>query len=522
MQTTIGGGMDGHTVLWADEIGVSNANGGDGTTTGDTPGAEFIGEFDAARRVFSDKAIYESIVVRYTPSGATWANGEVVTISPSALPIWPYAAFNWAAHAPAGVSIVGIDRVLYLGEAGGQSTKNVTFSGVDWKCTGLGGVPQGSLTFTVTSTTGGASPLYITLIISYPAGVGLTKTPTATLPTNATVPTNTGVFVNNPAQLPAGAPILFSTLDTPIYQTNNREVGLTYKTSSHTLNYFTTSSPATYSTIQMPERVVPGTVSITVNAAPYGGSITPSASGYSLSLGTPIAGAATVVVTYQSRRPLPNNGEQVTVYYEARAPQTIRDGLLSTSLQLIPRLVSDQIYIITAGSGSDGQAYPFNMAYVQSGGVYPSSGGTFAGDHELDGSLRVSTTYLFTDTGFQQIPANIPIVPAPDGLTLSRAPGEADAEGRTFYKQVSGTYLPMAVGATLSDPKKHKNVLPVLCEVAVDGPFGKKGQMVLVLMTRWGAFDDSNSIMFNNTLAANTTCASVFRLKGNLLSNRRS
>lgn len=520
MRTTLGGGVDGHTVMWADEIGVSNANGGDGTTTGDTPGAEFIGEFDAVRRSFSDKSIYETVVLRYTPTGATWANGEVVNISPSALPIWPYSAFNWAAYAPSGVSLVGITRVAYMGEAGGQNSVDVTNTGTHWKCTGLGGVPQGNVTFTVTSTVGGAAPLYITMVVSYPSGVGLTKTPTTTLTTNATVPTNTGVFINNPGQLPAGAPILYSALETPIYKAYNREVGLTYRTVSHTRSYFSTGATQT---LLVPERPVSGTISITINAAPYGGSISVNSDGYSIGIDSgAVTGGQTVVITYQTRRPLPQNGEQLTVYYEARAPQTIRDGLLSNSLQLIPRLVSDQIYILTAGSGSDGQAYPFSAAYVQSGGIYPSSGGSFAGDHELDGSLRVSTTYLFTDTGFQQLPVNIPVVLAPDGMTLTRAPGETDIEGRTYYKQVSGSYLPMAVAATLSDPKKHKNVLPILCEVAADGPFGQKGQMVLVLLTRWGTFDDSNSVLFNNNLTQNTTCASVFRLKGSLLSSRRS
>lgn len=520
VRTTIGGGTDGHTVVWADEIGVSNVNGGDGTTTGDTPGAEFIGEFDAVRRVFSDKSIYETVVLRYTPTGATWANGEVISISPSALPIWPYASFNWASHAPDGVTFVAITRVAYLGESGGQTSINVTDVGSHWKCSGLGGMPQGNVTFTVTSTVGGSSPLYISLKVMYPAGVGLSKTPVGTFGDVAAVPTKGGVLINNPGQLPASAPIYFSALETPIVKPYNRQLALTYRTVSHTRNYYVTSAT---NALLLPERPIISTVSITINGSPYGGGIGSTSSGFGISINSgAITGGETVVINYESLRPLPSNGEQVTFFYEARAPQTIRDGLLSNNLQLIPRYISNQMYILTAGSGSDGQAYPFSAAYVQSGGVYPSSSGTFDGDHELDGSLRVSTTYLFTDTGFQQVPVNVPIVPPPDDFRLVRAPGEMDVEGRTYYKQVNGTYQPMAMGATLSDPKKHKNILPIICEVTTDGPFGQKGQLVMVLLSRWAAFDDSNSVLFNTDLSANTTTASVFRLKGNLLGNRRS
>jgi hypothetical protein len=201
-------------------------------------------------------------------------------------------------------------------------------------------------------------------------------------------------------------------------------------------------------------------------------------------------------------------------------PQTIREGLLPTDLSLTPRYVANNMYTITAGSASNSPAYPFSAAYVQAGAVYPSSSGSFGGDHELDGDVRVSTTTLFADTGFMQLPVHIPIVPT-DGIAIQRSPGDVDAEGRSFYPRTGNNYYMISVGPTLSDPKRHKNLLPILCELPADSTVGFKGQMVLALVSRWADFDDSNSVGFTNTDTTNTTSVSLYRLKGNLLSPSR-
>jgi hypothetical protein len=524
-QTVSGGGLDGHTVLWADEIGVSNANGGDGTTTGDTPGAEFVGEFDAVRRSFSDKCIYETMVLTFVPTdgsggGPNWVAGDTITVSPSALRVYPYPSFNWASFAPSTAYIVSVDLVRFVGNTAGQITTDCAA----YSISGIGTVPQGSLAIRIQDTTGITSQtLHVRLTVAYPTGVGLSKTPVQILGDNATVPTVQGVYINNPGQLPAASPILYSSLDTPTFTTANREVRLTYKTLSHTFTLYTNDGSNPTTRIVLPERAVTGTVSISVDGSPYGGVITVSNDGYTLSLAPGIVvGSHKIDVTLQTTRPLPANNEQLTIYYATTLSQTVREFLLGTSLQVTPKLVSQNILVLTAGSGSDGAAYPFPSQYVQPGGVYPGSGGSFTGDHELDGDLRVSITTLFTDTGFMQMTSHVPVVPSPDAFVLGRAPGDSDIEGRTYFKQVTSPYKPLAVGPTLSDPKKHKNLLPMLCELTADTLFGHKGQLVLVFLSRWASFDDTNSIAFLSNLVDNTTTASVYRLKGNLLSNRRS
>jgi hypothetical protein len=503
VRTAIGGGMDGNTVMWADEVGVLP---GDGTTTGDTPGAEFIGQFDAVRRRFSDRVIHETVVLAYTPAGATWVNNEVITIDPTALPVYPYAAFNWASRAPSDISIVDIYDGKFTGAVGQASLGN-------YVATGLSAVPQGSIALDIGTVPGGVTneTLYLYVEIAYPVGQGITKTPTADYGTSS-------FSINNPGSLPAD-------YDSDEYANvywANREVELAYRTTQVT---FTFTSDGAQDTISMPERVA-SLDNVRINGTPYGGAVSIDPTGYIITDGASSAFGSspgdTVLVEYRAVRPYPQNGEQVTVYYETRAPQTVRDASLGASLTVIPRYIAPYVYVLTAGSGAQTEAYPFPYQYVQAGGVYPGSGGTFSGDHELEGSSTIYTANFSSDTGFVKLDTKIPMVPSPEKLTFNRVGGDVDIEGRSYYKSVpGGEYAPNSFAQPLSDPKKHKVLQPIIAELSADETYGPKGELVLVLISRWASFDDENSVKFLSTLVDNTTTASIYRIKGNLLNNRR-
>jgi len=162
------------------------------------------------------------------------------------------------------------------------------------------------------------------------------------------------------------------------------------------------------------------------------------------------------------------------------------------------------------------------MGYVQAGGVKVASGDLFTGDHELDATAHTTVANFDADTGWMRLPSYLPMVAPADGLTLTRpgGSGEVDAESRTYYSTVSGGYQPNAFAQNLSDPKKHKVFLPILCELGDDSGIGKRNQLVLVLLTRWAAFDAVNGVFFDTVATANTTTASVYRLRGNLLNGR--
>jgi hypothetical protein len=228
----------------------------------------------------------------------------------------------------------------------------------------------------------------------------------------------------------------------------------------------------------------------------------------------------TITVTYTATRPLPQNGEQLTIYYQTRAPQAVRSTFLGTSLTVTPRKIGQQLLTASVGSGSPDEAYPYPYLYVQLGGIYPSSGGTFNGEHEFSASAEIAVGTFSAATGLLNVPTHIGYVPSPEAVTFQRSTGDTDIEGRSFFKSVPGGYIPNAYGPPLSDAKRHRVVLPMVAELTTDSVLGRKGQLVLVLLVRYATFDALNSVSFNTNLALNTTVASVFKIKGNPLVRR--
>lgn len=509
-----GGGYRGATVFVADEIGLANVHGGDGITTGTTGVGEFVGEFDAVRRRFSGRSMYETTTVAVPAPLGGWVPGSVVLIDPTALPVYPYAAFNWASFAPAQVVLHDIVDAWWIGATAIEFTYQATphFGSL----TDLGAIPVVPLTLTIATVPAGVvnETLYVDLLIAFPTGVGLSKTPTGTFAGT--------FFINNPLQLPAGAPVSFSSFQNETIDATHREVQVEYKTVNLTITLAANSAVVGASTFKMPER---GTTIVTVlkNAVPIVGSATLDATGRVVTLSNVAdftSPGDVLTVTYDAIRPLPQNGEQMTFYYEARAPQTVRTAVLGTSLQVIPKYLSQGLYLIACGSGSQDEGYPFPQAYVQTGGIYPTSTGLYTGEAELSAHADVAVTEFSAATGFLKLPLFVPMVAAPEGLTFNRSPADTDIEGRSFFKSVPAGYIPNAYAQDLSDSKRHKDVLPMLCELAADSPMGHRGQLVLVLLIRYALFDERNDVAFNPDLTQNTTTAAVFRIKGNLLDKR--
>jgi hypothetical protein len=373
--------------------------------------------------------------------------------------------------------------------------------------------------------------LYVDVLVAYPPGLGLTKTPVADFGAKS-------FMVNNPAQLPAIAPISCDAtqlvLDVPsgITYLNNspltafdythRETRLTYKTSSLTV-LFSSYTTGLSNLIPLFERAL--SVSA-VAKGPFGGPYVPVGNPFTLSAdGRQITVAAPDIpgpgdfwqITYVAVRPLPQNAEELTIFFQARAPQTARTAILGLSKSFIPRYIPKTLQVITAGSGSPDEGYPFPQAYVQTGGIFPSSIGTYTGEHELQSGAPISTATFNATTGLLAIPTYINYTPDPESVTFLRALTDIDAENRSFFKSVPVGYQPNAFGQDLSDLKRHKVVLPFIAELAVDSLLGVAGQLVLVLLIRWAKTDETNGVFFDTDPTVNTTSASVFRLRNNLL-----
>jgi len=515
MTTPNGGGYNGHTVFWGDEIGISTGNGGDGTTTGDTPGATFIGQFDSTRRTISDRSIYEVMTVSIPAPGGGWASDATITIDPSTLAIYPFSAINWASFAPTGVQFLDVLAMNFIATSSPTASVHQGLQYVQ-NITGINQSPVASIVITLGTIPGAilTQTLYVDILVAYPPGVGLTMTPTGTY---------SGTFsVNNPSALSASSPISFSAMaGSNAIDFPHREALIQYQTSQLSLTI--TADTSGSHVIFLPERATSIT-NVQKNGVGITGSVTLDGTGrfFTFNNGAdfPAAGDA-ISFNYVAIRPIPQCGVQMTLYYDARAPQTARSSLVGSTITLTPRLIGNAVYEITTGSGSQDEGYPFPSAYAQMGGVYPTSASSFAGEHELAASGEIDFPGFTIASGFAQLGSFIPFVTAPEAMTFNRANGDIDIEGRTFFKSVpGGGYIPNAFGVSMVNAKRHRNVLPVLAEIASDGLLGASGQLVLVLLLRDAVFDDTNGVFFVNDLTQNRTSAAVFRIKGHPLIRR--
>ena len=510
MATAYGGGTWGHTVLFANEIGLSTVNGGDGVVTGDTPGAEFIGEFDSVRREFSDRPIFEVATIKLScPGGVQWVAGTTLTISPSALEIYPYAPISWSSFSPSACTWIDVVKARYQGYDLTHYSLAANLSLI----TNLGTRPQAAIQVTIGTVDVRITneDLYLDILIAYPGGLGLSHTPVADFG-------SASLSINNPAQLPAAPPVNYSSmifnLDWP-----HRETGLRYETQILGILLSADQDTNPSDQVYLPERA-DNILSVIVNATPVAHTLSPD--GRVITINPAGVSGDVINVTYRAIRPLPQNGEQVTVWYNTRAPQTVRDGSLPSPLGLFPKHVSSDLHVLTVGSGSLEEGYPFSQAYVQAGGVKTVAGDVFNGDQDLNGLTLINVSDFSSNTGWLRLPTFLPMVAPSDGFTFSRpgGAGEVDAEGRTYYSVANSGYQPNAYAQNLSDAKKHKVILPVLAALAADSGIGKANQLVLILLTRWASFDAINGVFFDLTAGDNSTTASVFRLRGNLLDRR--
>ena len=514
-QHSYGGGAQGTTLFLANDIG--------GAQTSAAPESG-MQKFDAIRRRFSDRSIYETVTVKLSPpaGNVNWPDTATVTIDPAALPVYPYAAFTWSAAAPAGVLFLDVLGAHFAGTTAAHQAADAEPYIVS--INGVGSTPLVSLTLDFASLSSLSltdESLYVTLLVGYPRGVGLTHTPVETYGANS--------FALTTAALSPTAPVSFASFGAPgtlqAFDAPHREVRLEYETQPFTganNPYVQGSGTAPTNLVILPERAIAGSVSVTTTPSQ---AMSPSLSdsGREVTLSTVPNPGTLITVNYTATRPMPASGTtQIAVYFRAAAPQMARNALISGSLTVVPRLTASKLLSLTTGSGSQGESYPFATAYVQTGGIFPSQIGTYSGEQELAGMAEISVANFDAATGMLNLPTYVTVASNPEALTFTRGLSDIDVEGRTYFPSVPAGYIPNAYAQDLSNPDRHKNVLPILAELASDSALGHRGQLVIILLLRYALFDEVNGVFFDNDPSANTTTASVFRVKGLLLSKRAS
>jgi len=506
-------GMVGTTVLHADEIGPAGTGGLGGMN---------IGEQDAVRRRFSDRAIVEHPIVIKTPTGATWVSDEVVTINLGNFNPYPFdegSGFDLASMSPANTVITDI-RSAYFDHP------NTTTGKVKAFFSEIKGIGSNIVTLTLADGvwTGNSPDLWLEVEISYPPGNGLTATPSNDFGDTW----NSGA--GGPFTLeddPAGSrPADFNDFVNLEVVKNNREVQVLYETTDKTLDVYAKD----VNTIVLPDRV--GSVtSVTEDplGTPVGHSFTFTANDPDREISTsvdPLSDPdALVRVVYKALRPIPNTvGYYQTVFYQSRALQPVKDSMLPNSLLYRTLYVSPYIYALTGGTGSFGATYPYEVPHVHIP-VYINGAApyVFNGEHELDSPLDTFTDDFDAASGFLRVSQNIPLVPMASAELQRTAVTDVDPEQRAFYPEVpTSEYRPAAFGKNLSFPQRHKVFFPIIAELLDDYDFGNKGTLVMIVFIRWAENDNENNVRFVDTPADDTSCAAVYRLKGNLLLNRRS
>lgn len=507
------GGMDGHTLVWCDQIGIPGA--GDGIDTGNAvPAGALVRTFDGVCRRFSDRPLTEVVTVRLDPTdqvppAANWVNGAVVAIDLSALKVAPSATpYSFSSYAPVNTHLVNVDNVRFTGDGSipGSVSAVVPYSAI----TNLGLYPAVN-TFIILGSLAGIpgltnEPMYVDVTVQYPGGEGLQKTPSGDFGLSS-------LEINNPAAMP----VSYSGTYQVGFDYAHREVEITYDTVTiGPISIRSKVTDAGYDRVRLPERAISlGTV--TRNGAPLVGSATLSTDGREVLLDTDfITFPDTIEVSYVARRPFPENGPQVSVFYETRVYQSVKEADLPASLKILPRYISPRVSVLAAGPSSPyGEAYPFPYAYAQTGGLYNTSLSPAVDESDLDSNLDLEVQGMSVSSGFLELGALLPYSPT-DFIDLQRTPGDDDAEGRTFYPSVVPGYLPNAFAPGLTTPKKHKSFFPVLAELLEDSGVGKKGQLVLVMFYRW-CEDGGVSVSFNTNPTQNTSTAAVYRLPGNPL-----
>jgi hypothetical protein len=76
-------------------------------------------------------------------------------------------------------------------------------------------------------------------------------------------------------------------------------------------------------------------------------------------------------------------------------------------------------------------------------------------------------------------------------------------------------YRPTAMAQPLSGVATHKCWFPFLAQATADNVYFRKGEVLLVVVSRYAVLDGDNVIRFTDT--NNESCAAVYRTRGLLL-----
>ena len=574
-----GSGDVGLRFLVCNEIGRSSAKGGVAPSSGDTTRGDSIGDFDHIRRRFADWPVVERVVLPLLPTAtvasqpglyvtkvnplyATWQEGDEISIdlsqldatglgdwlnAPSGAPIgggsvstlWPIrtmvtnviGVYHDDGNYNAAISKnVQVDRItglgttlihLLLGENNDQATGGINVASYPF----VGPNPG-------TDTTA-PRRIWIELEVSYPRGQGTTDTVDEVLsPTSSVYPVGP-VLEDAIGQRPDDWEALLS----PSLRLGRREVGIEYVANDGSgagagTPIVDTVVSDTRFVISMPRRVYGSatlTVSVTDTVSALSRTVNTAStrwgsSNRQLSLQNPLSGAGQTLasVEYFAQDPLPNWGAvgyQIAVYFRSNAPQTVgtQSGSsfpLPDPLTLKPLVMSSNLWTCTVGAGSPDLAYPYlnpSDSIAVNANINPFW--DFPGEWVMDAYANISIGDFNAATGLLSLSQLVPVDSTQD-FTLSDL--DRDVGFRLHYKTTDPTaYRPTTAAQPLSGPATHKTWFPFLAVATEDTTMFRKGEVLLVVVSRLALLESNNQVVFKDT--NNNSCAAIYRTRGYLL-----
>lgn len=543
----------------------------------DTTRGETIGEFDHVRRRFGDQPVVEKLLLEIYPTDipATnpgkyvtqsnpgylgWAEDDVITIdfvnlNASTDGNWngpPTSADTVFTSAPAGTEITDVRAWHDDGNYGVPGTVQDAFFKV---ITGMG-TPTLKLTLdenqeTVTGgVPGPANPMvasvpgpdvgsqrrmFVEVEVTYPLGEGATDTPDETL-----TPDSAWAFgavdevdvTQRPADEEQLMPVRFREPKREIQLEYVGNDGSGWGANTPITDQIVSGDPLT---LYFPRRVFGSAAlltgvtdlvdalprSIDVSATEYGSSsrlVAINAAGPN----GPLSGAGNTLcaVTYFAQDAIPNYGGgigyQLAVYFRSEAPQTLgtKAGIpsLPDPVTIRPLVMSKDLWTGTVGSGSADIPYPYDVPMDQIA-CNDNGAGTFNGEWYFAATAQISVDDFSAETGLLNLHAMVPA----DGTTdFTFSSADKDAEFRAFYKISDiSAYRPTVFAQPMSNVTRHKVWAPFLATATADNGLWRKGEVLLVVLSRFAELDDENTVRFIDT--DNRTCAAIYRTRGLLL-----
>lgn len=405
--------------------------------------------------------------------------------------------------------------------------------------------------------------IFVEFEISYPMGVGLTETPDRKVyPTSEVVYPHAELIENRKDgdSLPLGRPIEMEKPLKPLFREGFREVAVEMVSNcgedciegANPYDPITDSLVSTTNMLIRTPRRVWGNKEYQVTIVDKDGNNFVAHEGTDITDGTEYgsssrniriaegesfsaAGQTLCDVTYYAQDPISNwgaidSGYQVSIYYRTNAPQTCGvkeadfhtegadSGPLPTNLQVEVLAISDEVWTGQVGMGSLELGFPYVAPLDQ----IPIITSTVENDsHPAEWQFCASTVSTVDDfdatTGLLALH---PFMPMDKTTNLSLGSLEhhpfADGEFRAVYPFADdNAYRPTVLAQSHSGVVRHKVFYPVLARSLQDCRLFRKGELLLIVFTRWGECDDDNTVRFTDT--DNRTCAAVYRTKDMLM-----